>query len=109
MKSKSGLRNGMDRAGLILNYMMEYCVKPLKNYVLVVDAGEDQMKTAGGLILTQAVETGSKPGFIINVGPDVKNVNKADKIALDWGKGMPVTIENEKAILISEDFIYAVY
>lgn len=84
-------------------------MKPLKNYVLVVDAGEDEMKTAGGLILTQSIETGSKPGFVIATGPDVQGVNKTDKVALDWGKGMPVTVQNEKAILISEDFIYGVY
>ena len=84
-------------------------MNPLKNYVLVVDAGEDQMKTKGGLILTQAIETGSKPGFVLATGPDVKNVNKMDKIALDWGKGMPITLEGEQALLISEDFIYGVY
>ena len=84
-------------------------MKPLKNYVLVVDAGEDEKKTAGGLILTQSIDTGSRPGFVVAVGPDVKNVNKTDKIALDWGKGMPITLQNEKALLISEDFVYGVY
>jgi co-chaperonin GroES (HSP10) len=84
-------------------------MKPLKNYVLVADLKEDNMKTAGGLILTQSMETGSKPGFVIAIGPDVVNVNKTDKVALDWGKGMPITLENEKVMLISEDFIYGVY
>ena len=84
-------------------------MKPLKNYVLVVDAGEDEKKTSGGLILTQSIDTGSRPGFVVAVGPDVKGVNKTDKIALDWGKGMPITLQNEKALLISEDFIYGVY
>jgi len=84
-------------------------MKPTKNYVLVVDAGEDEMTTKGGLILTQAIETGSKPGFVLAVGPNVTTVSSKDKIALDWGKGMPITLEGEKAILISEDFIYGVY
>lgn len=84
-------------------------MKPLKNYVLVVDAGEDEMKTPGGLILTQSIETGSRPGFVVNIGPDVKGVNPHDKVVLNWGKGMPITLEGEKAILISEDFIYGVY
>lgn len=84
-------------------------MKPLKNYVLVVDAGEDTKTTAGGIILTDSIDTGSKPGFVLAVGPDTLNVKKTDKVALDWGKGMPITIKGEKAILISEDFIYGVY
>lgn len=84
-------------------------MKPLKNYVLVVDAGEDTKTTAGGIILTDSIETGSKPGFVVAVGPDVVAVNKTDKIALDWGKGMPITLQGEKALLVSEDFIYGVY
>lgn len=84
-------------------------MKPLKNYVLVADAGEDTKTTAGGIILQTNVETGSKPGFVIGIGPEVKAVEKATKIALDWSKGMPITVEGEKAILIAEDFIYGVY
>ena len=84
-------------------------MKPLKNYVLVVDAGEDTKTTAGGIILTDNIETGSKPGFVLAVGPDTLGVRKTDKIALDWSKGMPITIKGEKALLISEDFIYGVY
>lgn len=82
---------------------------PTKNFVLVVDAGEDETKTKGGLILTAPIETGSKPGFVLAIGPNVTTCSPTDKIALDWGKGMPITLEGEKAILISEDFIYGVY
>lgn len=84
-------------------------MKPTKNFVLVVDAGEDETRTKGGLILTSPIETGSKPGFVLAVGPNTVAVKTKDKIALDWGKGMPITLEGEKAILISEDFIYGVY
>lgn len=84
-------------------------MNPLKNYVLVVDAGEDTKTTAGGIILTQNMDKGSKPGFVIAIGPDVKDVKKTDKVALDWGKGMPITLQNEAALLISEEFIYGVY
>lgn len=84
-------------------------MKPLKNYVLVADAGEDTKTTAGGIILQTDIDTGSKPGFVVAVGPDVQNVKAADKIALDWGKGMPVTLQGEKVVLVSEDFIYGVY
>ena len=49
-------------------------MKPLKNYVLVADAGEDTKTTAGGIILQTDIDTGSKPGFVVAVGPDVQNV-----------------------------------
>lgn len=84
-------------------------MKPLRNYVLVVDAGEESKTTAGGIILQTDIETGSKPGFVIAIGPDVERVTKADKVALDWSKGMPITVQGEKAILVSEEFVYGVY
>ena len=84
-------------------------MNPTKNFVLVVDAGEDERTTKGGLILTASIETGSKPGFVLAAGPNAVSVKPKDKVALDWGKGMPITLEGEKAVLISEDFIYGVY
>ena len=47
--------------------------------------------------------------FVLAAGPNTVAVKVSDKIALDWSKGMPITIEGEKAILISEDFIYGIY
>lgn len=84
-------------------------MKPTKNFVLIVDAGEDTKTTTGGIILQTNVETGSKPGFVLATGPNTVAVNPKDKVALDWSKGMPITLEGEKAVLISEDFIYGVY
>jgi co-chaperonin GroES (HSP10) len=84
-------------------------MNPTKRNVLVVDAGEDTKTTAGGIILQTTVETGSKPGFVLAVGPQVECVKPKDRVALDWGKGMPITVKGEKAILINEDFILGVY
>lgn len=84
-------------------------MKPLKNFVLVADTGEQSKTTAGGIILQSVVESGSKPGFVVNIGPNVERVEPHDKVALDWSKGMPVTVEGERAILISEEFIYGIY
>lgn len=84
-------------------------MKPLKNNILVVDTGEDTKTTSSGIILQTDVETGSKPGFVLAVGPDVEAIKVQDKIALEWNKGLPITLEGEKAILISEEFVKAVY
>jgi|TARA_B110000977_G_scaffold200978_1_gene293453 co-chaperonin GroES (HSP10) len=84
-------------------------MKPTKNYVLVVAAGEESKTTAGGIILQTKVETGSEPGFVLAVGPDEYTIKPKDKVALDWGKGMPITVKGEKAILVCADFIYGIY
>ena len=85
-------------------------MKPLKNNILVVDAGEDTKTTAMGIILTEDPDKGSsKPGVAVAVGPEVETVKVGDKIALEWNKGLPITVKGEKAILIQEDFVRAVY
>lgn len=83
-------------------------MRPLRNYVLVAEAKVEN-KTASGLILTTDVETGSKPGYVLAVGPDSVHVRKGDKVALNWGKGLPVTVEGNKGLLISEDEIVGIY
>jgi|TARA_B110000259_G_scaffold37856_1_gene42945 co-chaperonin GroES (HSP10) len=85
-------------------------MRPLKNYVLVVDAGEEDVKTtAGGIILQQVIEKGSKPGLVLAVGVEENAIKPKDKVALDWSKSMPVTVQGEKAVLINSNFIYAIY
>ena len=85
-------------------------MRPLKNNLLVVDAGEENKTTAAGIILKTDLDKGSsKPGIVMAVGPDVKHVKVRDKIALQWEKGLPIMIQGEKALLIEEDYIKAVY
>jgi len=84
-------------------------MKPTNKNVLVVDAGEETKTTSGGIILQTAVETGSKPGFVLAVGPDVNRIHPKDKVALDWGKGLPITVKGEAALLINADHILGVY
>lgn len=85
-------------------------MKPLRNNILVVDAGENTKTSPMGIILTEDFNKGSsKPGIVIAIGPGVENVNVGDKIALEWNNGLPMTIKGEKAILIKEDFVMGVY
>jgi len=83
-------------------------MKPLKNYVLVAEAKVEN-KTASGLILTTDVETGSKPGIVLEVGVDTVAVRKGDKVAFNWAKGLPVTVDGVKSVLVSEDEILGIY
>lgn len=83
-------------------------MKPLKDYALVGEV-EVENKTASGLIISGGVETGSRPGVVLAVGPDTTHVKSGDKIALDWSKGLAVTVEGTKAVLVSEEHILGIF
>lgn len=82
---------------------------PLKNFVLVTEIKSNDKETASGIILTQSVATGAAPGLVLEVGGDVETLKRGDKIALDWAKGLPVTIEGVKCILVADEFIRGIY
>ena len=84
-------------------------MKPLKNFILVAEA-EVENKTESGLIITGgSIESGSKPGVAVAIGPDVESVAVGDTIACKWGDGLPVTVKGQKGVLLPEDAIYAIY
>ena len=82
---------------------------PLKNFVLVTEIKTNDKETASGIILTQSITTGAQPGLVLEVGPDVEGLSQGDRIALDWQKGLPVTIEDVKCVLVADEFIRGVY
>lgn len=85
-------------------------MKPLKNYILVVET-EKETTTAGGIVLAGDAQltSGSKPGVAVAVGPDVVDVKAGDTIAVKWSDSLPVTVKGEKAVLLCEDAVYGIY
>ena len=83
-------------------------MKPLTDYILVGELTKEN-KTDGGIILTTKIDKTSNPGVALAIGDEVKHVKKGDTVALDWSKGLPVTIQGQQAILISEEFIRGIY
>lgn len=83
-------------------------MRPLFDNVLVAELKQEK-KTEAGIILTSKVDKTTNPGVALAVGPDVKAVRSGDKVALDWSKGLPVTVEGEQAILIPEESIRGVF
>ena len=83
-------------------------MKPIRDYVLVAELQQEN-KTESGLILTAKVDKTTNPGVVIAVGDKVEYVKPGDTIAIDWSKGLPVTVKSEKGILISEEFIRGIY
>lgn len=83
-------------------------MKPLHDYVLVVET-KAESTTASGIVLTGATDTGTVPGVVVAVGPEVAFVRAGDKVAVDWAKGLRVTHESQKAALVPQKAIYGVY
>lgn len=82
-------------------------IKMLGTNVLVTET-EKEESSAGGIILTESITKGSKPALVLAVGPDVKNVEKGDRVFLIWDKAMPVDVKGNGGAIIDVEFIKAV-
>ena len=82
-------------------------IYPTKDNILVHEVAKEQ-KTEGGLILTTDLETGSKAGLVVAVGPDADQTLLNHKIYLQWGKGMAVTNDGKQGVLISSEHVMGI-
>ena len=84
-------------------------MRMLRDNVLVQEIDTSEKQTAGGIILTSPQESkGSKPAFVIAVGPDVSLVKPCDQVFLDWTQGTVVEVEGKQAVSVQEKYIKAV-
>lgn len=82
-------------------------IYPTKNNILVHEIAKEQ-KSQGGLILTADLETGSKAGLVVAVGPDGDRKLLNQKVYLQWGKGMAVTNDGKQGVLISSEHVMGI-
>ena len=83
-------------------------MKPTKHYVLVTES-KKETTTESGLILTGESDKGSQAGEVLAIGPHVEDIQVGDKVALGWDKGLRITHNGKKAVLIAEEYILGVY
>ena len=83
-------------------------MKPLKDFLLVVEVKEEAV-SAGGIIMSGAAPDAAKPAIVVAVGPDVEGVEVGDKIATSWENVVKVRHEGEKAGLLPSESVMAVY
>jgi len=87
-------------------------MRPMRDQLLVIEVAkaEDSKMSAGGIILTDEKDKGSSaPGCVVAKGPDVEYCRLEDQIALEWNKGLPITVAGVKCVLISEEFVRGIY
>lgn len=83
-------------------------MKMLGNNVLVTEVQKENA-TAGGIILTDSIDKGSKPALVLSVGIGaLGKVLSGNRVFLDWSKSMPVNVEGKAAAIIDCEFIKAI-
>ena len=83
-------------------------MKMLGNNVLIAEV-EKEETTASGIILTEAIDKGSKPGLVLAVSnAALSKVMTGNRVFLDWSKSMPVTIDGNAAVIIDAEHIKAI-
>lgn len=80
---------------------------PLKDYVLMGEVKED-LKTESGIVLTQSVTAGNKPGKILAIGPDVENIKVGQHVICNWKGSTPVEVEGIMCVLLKSEEIMAI-
>ena len=56
-------------------------IKMIGTNILVTEAEKEQ-KTASGIILTESIDKGSKPGLVLSVGPEANFLLKGQRVFL---------------------------
>lgn len=83
-------------------------MKMLGNNVLVTEVQKEN-ESAGGIILTDSIDKGSKPALVLSVGIGaLHKVMSGNRVFLDWSKSMPVNVEGKAAAIIDSEFIKAI-
>ena len=75
--------------------------------VLVTEI-EKEETTASGIILTESIDKGNKPGLVLSVGPEANHIMSGQRVFLDWSQSMPVNVEGKAAVIIGAEYIKAI-
>lgn len=84
-------------------------IEPLGKRVYIAEVKAEK-KTASGIILEGANSVKeTKFAEVLEIGYDVRKVRVGQKVIIDWGKCIPVKINDVERALIDEDNILAIY
>jgi len=78
-------------------------MKAIGSFV-VVEVQQEEVKTKGGLILTEANEMNMryKLARVVSAGEDVKDLKTDDKIYYDSAAGSDIRIDGKKYVVVNE-------
>ncbi|HHT38884.1 MAG: co-chaperone GroES [Acholeplasmatales bacterium] len=81
-------------------------IKPLKDYVVLLPEKEET-KTESGIILTTDEKDKQSLGIVNNVGPEVKDLKKGDKVIYESYQGTKAKLKGEEYLIIKAEYILA--
>lgn len=84
-------------------------VEPLGTRVYIAEVKKER-KTESGIILEGANSVReTKFAEVLAIGYDVKKVRVGNKVIIDWGKCVPVKINDVERAMIDEEHILGIY
>lgn len=81
-------------------------IKPFGKKILVTEKANENVTESGIVLSGKTNETTA--AVILEIGPDVTEVNVGDVVYLEWGKGHPVKVDGQMMAIIDEQYISAV-
>ena len=82
-------------------------IQVLGSNVLVAET-EQEEKTSGGNILTEAIDKGNKPGLVLAVGEEVAQIQPGQRVFLKWSESKPVNVEGQAAVVVDQEHVKAI-
>lgn len=82
-------------------------LKPLADRV-VVERLEQEAKTASGIVLPETSKEKPEEGVVLEVGKDVKELKRGDKIVFGKYSGAEVKVGGRELLIIKEEDVLAI-
>lgn len=83
-------------------------IRALKSKMIVALIEKEKV-SEGGIILTRADPSEVNRGLVIDVGPDVEDVNIGDFILPNWNKAQKTSHEGETYYIVDESDVVLVF
>jgi chaperonin GroES len=83
-------------------------LRPIKNNV-IVELIEKEKTTASGIVLTSADSDEASRGKVIEIGPDVKDVQQGQTVLPNWNKARKAKYNDKEFYIVSEDEIVLIF
>jgi chaperonin GroES len=83
-------------------------LRPIKNNV-IVELIEKEKTTASGIVLTSADSDEASRGKVLEIGPDVLDIQQGQIVLPNWNKARKTMYENKEFYVVPENEIVLIF
>lgn len=83
-------------------------LRPIKNNV-IVELIEKEKTTASGIVLTSADSDEASRGKVLEIGPDVLDVQQGQIVMPNWNKARKTKYEDKEFYIVPENEIVLIF